>query len=114
MGQMDCPICAIAPLTGPLLPIPALLRTGAIASPTESACAAGIDARAAAQTPAVTMTGRRTDVTTSSAVSHVDRAVSSLVRSLDIGRRKKPALFVAVMLSSPPSALHAHRAQISL
>ena len=31
MGQMDWPIWAMAPLTGPLLPMPAPLRTGAIA-----------------------------------------------------------------------------------
>jgi len=56
---------------------------------------------AATQTPAVTMTGRRTDVTTTSAVSHVDRPVSSLVRPLDIGRRRKPALFVRSHVELP-------------
>ena len=71
MGQMDWPIWAMAPLTGPLLPMPTPLRTGAIASPAESACAAGIAPKTAANTAAVTITGRITDVATISTVSHV-------------------------------------------
>src|ERR1700756_5510200 len=114
MGQMDWPIWAMVLLTAPLLPIPTPLRTGAVASPTESACAAGIDPKTAAQTAAVTMTGRSTDVTTISAVSHDDRSASCRVRPLGIDQRKMPAILLAVMLSSPPLALHAHGAQISL
>src|ERR1700742_708885 len=104
----------MAPLTGPLLPTPTPLRTGAIALPAGSACAAGIEPRTAANTAAVTMTGRNTDVITISAVSHDDRSSFARVRPLDIDQRRMPAILLAVMLSSPPLALHAHGAQISL
>src|SRR6202034_3811944 len=102
MGQMDCPICAMALLTGPLLPMPTPLRTGAIASPTESACAAGTAARATVNTAAVTMTGRRAvvDVATTFAVSHAGRTAFDVARPLD-SRPIKPAAFLTVMLDSP-------------
>jgi hypothetical protein len=115
IGQMDCPIWAMALLTGPLLPMPTPLSTGAIASPAESACAAGIDAKATLNTAAVTITGRRTavDDATISAAPHASRPAFDLVRPL-VGWRNCPAVLLTVMWNSPPSPLHAHKAQISL
>ncbi|OBK40840.1 hypothetical protein A5658_20220 [Mycobacterium sp. 1245111.1] len=86
----------MAPLTGPLLPMPALLRTGAIGSPTESACAAGIEPKTAPKTAAVTMTGRTTDVATISTVSHVVRLASEFVRPV-VDRRRTPADLLVAM-----------------
>src|ERR1700755_1692873 len=105
---MDCPTWAIELLTAPLLPMPTPLRAGAIASPAESACAAGIAPRTAANTAAVTMTGRTTDVAPIPTVSHVERPASHFPL---VDQAKRPAILLAVMWSSPPLALHAHGAQ---
>jgi hypothetical protein len=88
----------MALLTGPLLPIPTPLSAGAMASPAESACAAGIDANATLNTAAVTITGRRTavDDATTAAAPHASRPAFDLIRSV-VDRREWPAVLLAVM-----------------
>jgi hypothetical protein len=88
----------MALLTGPLLPIPTPLSAGAMASPAESACAAGIDAKATLNTAAVTMTGRSTavDDAPTAAAPHASRPAFDLVRTV-VDRREWPAVVFAVM-----------------
>lgn len=97
IGQMDCPTWAMAPLTGPLLPIPTPLSTGAIASPTESACAAGVELTAAATTAAVTMTWRTAVVD----AAMTFKMLTVVFPVFDAGRRRYPALLIATVTSSP-------------
>ncbi|MDT7763468.1 MAG: hypothetical protein QOC63_2888 [Mycobacterium sp.] len=88
IGQMDCPICAMAELTGPLLPIPTVFSTGEIKSPTPSACAGVAHVTAAMTIPTDTTTGRNTttDAAMMSTVPSWVRPVLGLACRLDIGR----------------------------
>ena len=77
------------------------MSTGTIASPIESACAAGVEPTAAATMASVTMTGRRAVVGTAmrSTMPNVVRPV------FDVGRRIDPAVLIATIKSSPLSSL---------
>jgi hypothetical protein len=88
IGQMDCPICAMTELTGPLLPIPTVFSTGEIKSPTPSARAGVAQVTAAMTIPTDTMTGRNTttDAAMTSTVLSCVRPVFGLACRLDIGR----------------------------
>jgi hypothetical protein len=87
-GQIDCPICAMTLLIGPLLPIPTLLSTVEKESPTGSACAGVAQVTAAATIPTDTTTGRSTttEAAMTSTVPTCVRPIFGLACRFDIGR----------------------------